>query len=215
MTETADEERTAPSSSESTGSEAIPDEAKNQAIKKIVRAFSSIAQNLIQQVLFVASILAGFIFTIIFDLVLGPENVDNSLLFSVFAFLLVSGFSLLICITLGAIIQIVNNIENLAVIRSWNTGSIISLANDTVDMEAIFSALANFLLIGTITMIGAFLFGIMCFTISITLLGWLRSPEFGFLATLLMVSFGYLTYRIIKYILSEMQIDKLKNLLAE
>jgi hypothetical protein len=99
--------------------EAVKEYLKNRDLprERIIRFFGSIMQNYTRQLLFVASILAGFIFTILFDLILAPQYISNLVLSIVFAFLLLSGFSLLVTIIIGVMLQFIGHPEILCVGR--------------------------------------------------------------------------------------------------
>ena len=159
----------------------------NISRQRNIRIYRWITQDLVRQLLFIASILAGFIFTILFDLVLAPQYINNYLLSVVFSFLLISGFSLLVSIILGAMLQFLSDAEFLEGIMGKKS----FLAGSAFD----------FFMWGTIATIAAFLFGIFCFVVSITLFGWLRSPWFGCLSGLLLIALGFITFFAIRQII--------------
>jgi hypothetical protein len=173
----------------------------------ILQIYGRIAQNLTRQLMFIASILAGFIFTIIYDLVTTTQNANDVLLSLHFSLLLISGFSFLISIVISGILQFAENIEYLSILKNKDKlGMPFSKATEESGeaMELVEPILVAFAWssIGALT---TFLLGILCFVISITILGWLRSIWFGFLSTALMLLLIFTTLYLVRKFFSAIQ----------
>lgn len=173
----------------------------------VIQIYGKVAQNLTRQLMFIASILAGFIFTIIFDLVTTTENTNNILLSVHFSLLLISGFSFLVSIVISGILQFAENIEYLDILKNKEELKMpfSKAAEESGEaMELVEPILVAFTW-GSFGALTTFLLGIFCFVISITILGWLRSVWFGFLSTTLMFLLIFTTFYLAKKFFSAIQ----------
>ncbi len=193
-------------SRKSNGSESVFEiDEEKITFHEILQLYSSLIQNLTKQLMFVSSILAGFLFTIIFDLITAPQNTNNILLSVIFSLLLVSGFSFLVTIVISAILQFSGNTEYLGFLKYNDKlkmlfSEVNEKSEEAIDfVEPIFAAF----MWGSLGALIAFLFGILCFILSITILGWIRSPWFGFLSTTLTIGLIYITFYLVKKIVLE------------
>lgn len=167
---------------------------------ELLRLYGSVIQNLTKQLMFIASILAGFLFTIIFELITAPQDVSNVLLSVDFSLLLISAFSFLVSIVISAILQFGGNIEYLGFLRNKEKLHMpfSEVSEESEKTKKLVEPIIVAFMWGSVGALLAFLFGILCFIVSITILGWIRSPWFGLLSTILMTVLIGITYYLVK-----------------
>ena len=147
---------------------------------EIIQKICVTARNLTEQLLLVDAILAGFIFTIMYDVVLVPQA-TNDFSFAVnFVFLSISGFFLLVSLVLGVTLQFVAKagLEDKDIFLEIFGG--LDLTKDD-QVEHVFTVFA----LGAFAVFVTLLFGMVSFMVSVMVMGWMHSFILGMLSTLL------------------------------
>jgi len=173
--------------------------------QKSLQQFDTSIVDIVRHLVFISSILAGFLFTVVSDLVLSSSKTNDFILYIIFSCLIVSSFSLFACIVSGAIFQYLFNIqvkESLQISNQSTPDLDPKSVGDFFDLLITFRnynfeksrPLTHFLL-GGLAFVGiTFLIGIFFFILSFILIGWIRSFVFVFIAFILFVGLGVLTF---------------------
>lgn len=199
---------------ESTGNNAEPEKNNHWGeyllYQGALRAADTYTLDLVRHLVFISSILVGFLFTVISDLVISPQNANDSIITAIFSCLMISSFSLFASIIVGAIFQYLFNIETTEQLHS--NEQIISAFKKTLKSkkedkkEAVEFAnkldehfknevtpLLRFILGATAFVVITFLIGIFFFIISFILIGWIHSSFFVLIAFALSIGLGLIT----------------------
>ncbi len=173
--------------------------------------------DLVRHIVFISSILVGFMFTVISDLVLSSQSANDFILTAIFSCLMVSSFSLFASIIFGATFQYLLNIETTEQLHNTKQIDSEKMLKSKEDGDEFIknigkfftkevAPLARFVLGGSAAVVIAFLIGIFFFIISFILIGWIHSSSFVLIAFVLSIGLGVISlyggYKIISLYLA-------------
>ena len=154
--------------------------------------------DLVRSLVFISSILVGFLFTVVSDLVISLQDTNDLILTIIFSSLMVSSLSLFASIIFGALFQYLFNIgarEQLHNTEQFDPKQTVETPKYSMDefdeiLDKEIRPLARFVLGGSAPVLLSFLIGVFFFIISFILIGWIHSSTFVLIAFVLSIGLG-------------------------